>query len=210
MRITPERLAIAALALGTGTALFVYLVARVSIVAGLVTVLVLAGGAVAVVWRRLPAERRRAARGGVVAGLLAGVPALLAYDGTRWALVTLFPLPVRPFDAIPLFGQLFWSQDAASPLTDVTGVLYHVCNGLGFAVAYTVLLGRRGVLAGIAWGLVLEAAMLTVYPGWLDIRALREFFGVSVLGHLAYGAVLGWTARRLLTRDPDPAFEVHP
>jgi len=33
--------------------------------------------------------------------------------------------------------------------------------------------------------------MVNIYPGWLGLRALDEFLSVSVVGHLAYGAVLG-------------------
>jgi hypothetical protein len=48
----------------------------------------------------------------------------------------------------------------------------------------------------------LEAAMLTVYPGWLDLEAvMEEFVTVSVFGHLAYGTALGIISQRWLAQD---------
>lgn len=44
--------------------------------------------------------------------------------------------------------------------------------------------------------------MVSFYPGWLGLEALREFFTITVLGHVTYGAVLGFTARSLIRRDP--------
>lgn len=202
-RFTLERLALAALGLGTGTALFVYLVVRISIVGGLIAMLAVATTSMAVVWPRLPPQRRQSARRMAGVGVVGGVLALAAYDLTRLAVVALFSPSVLPFEAVPLFGQIFWGRTSPSVLTNVTGVVYHVCNGVGFGVAYTVLFGRRGAWAGVAWGVALEAAMLTVYPGWLDIRALEEFFGVTIAGHVVYGAVLGLVAQRLLARSPD-------
>jgi hypothetical protein len=52
----------------------------------------------------------------------------------------------------------------------------------------------------MAWGAVLEVFQLTLYPGWLDIRAYQEFAQISALSHLAYGATLGWSARTGIDR----------
>jgi hypothetical protein len=48
--------------------------------------------------------------------------------------------------------------------------------------------------------MILELAMVTVYPGWLDVKALNELISVSVVGHIVYGVVLGYTARKLVMR----------
>jgi hypothetical protein len=61
---------------------------------------------------------------------------------------------------------------------------------------YCVLFGRRGVPGGIAWGVFLEAFQLTLFPGWLDIRAYREFVQISALSHIVYGATLGFLCKR--------------
>jgi hypothetical protein len=64
-----------------------------------------------------------------------------------------------------------------------------------FAVAYTILFGTAGWWAGILWALGLEALMLSIYPGWLHPKAFGEFVSVSMLGHVAYGAVIGSLGR---------------
>jgi uncharacterized membrane protein (DUF485 family) len=51
-------------------------------------------------------------------------------------------------------------------------------------------------LVGIAFALMLEAFMLSLYPGWLRIAAYAPFFTMSLIGHLAYGTVLGVLARK--------------
>ena len=78
-----------------------------------------------------------------------------------------------------------------------------MANGLGFALAYDLVLGYRGWWAGVAWALVLEALMASLYRGWLGLRALEEFLAVSVVGHLVYGTILAGRAER-----PRPAPEV--
>ena len=67
-----------------------------------------------------------------------------------------------------------------------------------FGVAYVFLFARDGAISGgralatgVAWGIFLELFQLTLYPGWLDIRAYKEFAMISALGHVVYGATLG-------------------
>jgi hypothetical protein len=83
----------------------------------------------------------------------------------------------------------------------VAGVAFHVTNGLGFATAYTIWMGRRGIVAGVVFALALNMAMILLYPGWLKIRLLGEFVQVAMLGHVAYGAAVGATARAVLRRS---------
>jgi hypothetical protein len=197
-------LVLALVGLATGGGLVVYFIAGVSLRLALAVVTVLIAAAAGLAWPRLTPEARRAFKVRAWAGARAGLLATLAYDLTRLATVELLGLSVNPFEAIPLFGQLLAGGGSATTATNALGIAYHAANGIGFGLAYGVVAGERGVVPGVLWGLGLEAAMLTFYPGWLDIRAIQEFFGVSVLGHLAYGATLGWTARRLL-RDTPPA-----
>lgn len=158
--------------------------------AGMAAVLALrAGGGV-------PARRL------VVVGVVAGVAATLVYDISRLGVHAVGGFDAHPFKAFPLFGA------ALAPSTSPTGQLvvgtaFHAVNGLGFGLAYTLLWGRRGVRAGIGFGLALEAAMVALYPSWLQLDALGEFLTMSVLGHLGYGATLGWSAQRLLRAPRD-------
>jgi hypothetical protein len=136
----------------------------------------------------------------VVTGLVAGAAATLLYDLSRIAVVELFRLPVRPFAAWPLFGRALIGPAASSAAHWIAGVLFHLINGLAFAVAYTAWFGTRGVRAGIAWGLFLELFMLGLYPGWLNLSSYAPFLAMSLVGHVVYGAVLGAAAPVLLAR----------
>jgi hypothetical protein len=198
-------LVLALVGLATGGGLVVFFIAGVSLPLALAVVTTLIAAAVGLTWPRLGAEARRAFRVRAWVGARAGLLATLAYDLTRLATVEALGLSVNPFEAIPLFGQLLVGAGSATTATNVLGIAYHAANGVGFGLAYGVVAGDCGVLAGVLWGLGLEAAMLTFYPGWLDVRAIQEFFGVSVLGHLVYGATLGWTAQRLLAAQAQAA-----
>lgn len=136
----------------------------------------------------------------LVPGATAGVLATVAYDLSRIAAVKVLGSDLQPFEAWRFFGAALVGESASLTARWAAGGLFHVINGVAFALAYTVWFGRRGPVAGIAWGLFLEAFMLGLYPGWLVISAYRPFLAVSLIGHVAYGATLGVTARALLRR----------
>jgi hypothetical protein len=196
-----SRALLSALFLSTGAALLVYILSGISLLAAVT--LVLGGAAIigATIWRRSStpdhAELRRAVRAGAFAGLLATV----SYDFARCVLVEVAHMAFWPFDIFTIFGQALVGSSRTGLLVTLAGAAYHVTNGVAFAIAYTILAGRRGVWAGIGWALALETVMVTIYPGWLGVKALDEFISVSVFGHVVYGSVLGFTARRLLSRD---------
>lgn len=156
------------------------------------------GAAAAIVWRDAfrPSWVAR-----IRAGAVAGTVATLVYDVTRWMLVQVDGLQVSPFKAWPLFGQALLGAGGGSVGRQIAGIAFHLVNGVAFGIAYTVWFGERGRLWGVGFALALEAFMLALYPGWLDVRSIREFTQVSLLGHLAYGAALGWTARAMLERS---------
>jgi hypothetical protein len=197
----PLRVAVvgAAVALCTGAGLVAYFVSGLSLPIGIGLAFVVSATVGVIVWRRLDAGQRTSARQRAWAGLRAGLVATVAYDVTRFAVVAIFHLHVKPYAAIPLFGQLLINVPADTGAALVVGLFYHVTNGACFAIAYTMLAGTRGVLAGIGFALVLEAFMLTFYPGWLNVQAIGEFFSMTILGHVAYGATLGGLSRRLLS-----------
>jgi hypothetical protein len=163
------------------------------------TVVLLTGTGVTgvVVVRRLPAASRWVVRSRVRTGLVAGVAATIAYDGVRWLLVVATPWSVDPFAAFPLFGQLLIGTGAGTTVVWVAGTLFHAVNGLGFAVGYTLVIRRPGLVSAVIWAFVLETFTILLYPNWLGVPAIGELVSVSALGHLAYGLVLGEVARRL-------------
>lgn len=136
----------------------------------------------------------------VLIGLQAGVLGLIAYDAARWAWVWSTGSPANPFEALPLFGAGLVGTSAPLAVRWIAGWLFHVANGIGFAIAFVLCFrGRANVWWGIAWGVLLEVIVLLLYPVWLQVDALREFATVSVLGHVVYGATLGLVARRRLS-----------
>ena len=78
------------------------------------------------------------------------------------------------------------------------GIAYHVANGVFFGAAYALVVREPSWWSGALWGVGLEAVQLTIYPGWLSIRAVDEFAQVSASAHLVYGIVLGTSCRRLV------------
>jgi hypothetical protein len=194
-----RRAALAVLPLATGVALLLHIYLGGPLLLMVATAGSLTWLAAYLVWRRCPpalkAELLRRIRGGVVAGLAATA----AYDLIRWLLLLVFHLTFQPFDIFFIFGKLLLAGFAAPhAVVMAAGMLFHWVNGVGFAIGYSILFGYRGWWAGLLWALGLEAVMLAVYPGWLDIRAIAEFRSISMTGHVVYGVVLGEMARRVL------------
>ncbi len=188
----PRRTALlAALPLVTGAALVVHILA--GIVLPLAVGAAFAGSAALVLaaWRGLPAELRTETARRVRIGLVGGIAATLAYDATRLVLVWVAGFRFGPLDTLPIFGRLLIGPDASPGLALGAGVLYHAANGVGFATAFVLVVRSPTAVKGVAWAAMLELAMVSLYPGWLRIDLLGEFLGVSVLGHVAYGLVLG-------------------
>ncbi|MNR99794.1 hypothetical protein D3C72_310350 [compost metagenome] len=136
-------------------------------------------------------------------GFLAGVVATAAYDATRLAMVWLGLWP----DFIPAIGQMAALDDAAHP---IWGYLWRfVGNGGGMGLTFAMLthgglkLGRPGTRLGMAYGAAICCCLwgtLVFAPGAQDklfpLNLLTAAF--SMLGHLDFGAVLGFLTRQWL------------
>ena len=182
-------------ALFSGAALVSYIVFDFDLRIALGVTLAMLIVAVALVWRRAtPRGRSTIARVAAI-GAVAGIVATIAYDTSRWALSQLDPSEYQPFEALRGFGHALTGEGSSATTRLVVGTAFHALNGVTFGVAFAFLFGRRGILFGIGWGLVLELVQVSLYPGWLDIRAYDEFVRISALGHIVYGATLGWLVR---------------
>jgi hypothetical protein len=136
-------------------------------------------------------------------GFVAGLIGLLAYNGTRWVIGML--LSTSPFYSIFIFGNLITAKPGESMAAAVAGWLYHISNGVTFGIIYTLIAGPAHWWFGLAWGAVLELAMLIIYPAStiLQPRALAPFVIVSLASHALFGAVIGMVAQRhALARPP--------
>ena len=197
------------LALFSGAALVTHIVSGFSLpLALLVAALVVALG-VGVRWRRSsPQGRTKMVRFAKV-GLGAGLVATVFYDVSKFLLSQWDDSRYNPFEAVRMFGLLLAGSAAPTSVIYVTGVGFHLLNGIFFGVAFCFFFGRRGVLTGVAWGFCLELFQLSLFPGWLNVTFYSEFLQISALSHLVYGAVLGLLCQRSL-RESRTALERKP
>ncbi len=195
-------LLLAALPLASGAALIIHVLTTISLGMALIGAGIIVSGAGILAWMRLPSPARTEIIRRAKVGLMAGFLATIAYDVSRWLIVTIFHDTFAPFHVFPIFGYAIAGTNLSPAVATIIGTLYHYANGVLFAVAYAILLAPRGWWTGILWALGLEALMLTVYPGWIQPTPFEEFLSVSMLGHIAYGSVLGTFSRRLLTASP--------
>jgi hypothetical protein len=192
---------LAIMALASGAALVVAILWKISLALGLIAFAVAVVPIIILRVSRMSTQIRARIRRQVLYGMLVGLVATAAYDLTRLLLCKLGRLSFWPFETFVLFGLAIAGADTPRSTAFVIGTIYHVANGVGFAVSYCLLLGGRPWLYGLIWALGLELAMFTLYPGWLDLRAVMvEFTVVSVTGHLAYGMTLGTFSQHLLGR----------
>ena len=188
--------------LAGGAALIVHILSGVSLRLALVVAASLLVGAGTVAWRRADIEQRLLLTRVAKVGLVSGLVATLVYDLVRTVLARFDTSPYDPFEAIRAFGSAIAGPSATPTAVLAAGTAFHLFNGIAFGVSFCLLFRRGGVLRGMAWGAVLELFQLTLYPGWLDIRAYQEFAQISAVSHLAYGATLGWLARTGIGRIP--------
>lgn len=134
------------------------------------------------------------------AGLFAGFMGLIAYDVSRWLILISGIVAFSPFRAIEVFGLLILQTDVDTALTRTVGWLFHIWNGLSFAVMFTLAFGRGKIWQAVLWSLVLEAAMIGTYPSLFRIKLDAPFLSISIIGHIAYGLALGYTARGAVKR----------
>lgn len=132
-------------------------------------------------------------------GLIAGVFGLIAYDVLRLGILVTGLTPFNPFRPIEVFGLMILDRYQDSILTQTVGWIFHVWNGLGFAVMYTLAVGPGTVVRALLWAMLLELAMLASYPSLFRIALEWPFVTVSLVGHVAYGVAVGLVARRVVS-----------
>ena len=187
--------------LATGAAVLLHILTRVSLRLGVAAALLVILAALLVVLRHADPVTQSHLRTRLRIGVFSGLVATATYDASRWALSQLDPSPYLPFEAIKAFGRLLAGVDASPLAVWLSGFALHAMNGIAFGVAFAIVLGGRGILVGVAWGLFLEIFQVTLYPGWLNVAAYKEFVTISGLGHIVYGATLAWMVRALLNRS---------
>lgn len=196
------KVALVAFPLSSGIGLLVYFLCGISLWYGLLLAGAIGFVSTALVYRSLTTIDRRRALYHARIGAISGVIATFCYDLSRLFLVEGFHIKFWPFEAFKRFGALLVGESQSESTKIAVGFLYHLVNGVGFAVAFAVLIHRPSIAKGILWAMFLEFTMLVFYPSWLQIQAMGEFTEVSVFGHFVYGASLGSLLRLLQNRYP--------
>ncbi|MGH7562380.1 MAG: DUF6789 family protein [Gemmatimonadales bacterium] len=129
-------------------------------------------------------------------GIVAGVLATFAYDGSRWLMTSAGIFDYNGFVAIYIFGGWITGSDPSTPASAVAGWTYHFWNGISFGIFYAMLFGGRHWLIGVAYGMLMEAMMLGLFPLFLRVTNKADFIALSLIGHVFYGGVLGSIVER--------------
>jgi hypothetical protein len=188
--------------MATGAALAVNILAGLDLRLAAVGLITIGAGCWTMAVQGLDPARRARLRHRVKVGAVAGVLATASYDLARYGLVSLTSMTFQPFHVFTRFGALFIGQDAPTPWLYLAGIAFHVANGIGFAIGYTLLTRRPRVWSAMTFAFGLELCMALLYPSWLRMTALGEFLQVSILGHAVYGLVLGTITRRYAGDHP--------
>jgi hypothetical protein len=170
-----SRVALVLLPLATGAALVAYIALGVPLLGAGVALAAAGAGGWALLWPSLSLEQRSWIRARVGIGLRAGAVGIVAYDAVRFGVVAVADLSFEPFHIFPRFGYALFGPGVSELSATIAGAAFHVANGLGFAVAFVLLAARPTPLRGIAWAMLLEAAMLGLYPGWLGVSLTGQW-----------------------------------
>jgi hypothetical protein len=149
-------------------------------------------------WSSLPIDTRRELLRLTRIGSISGLVATATYDVVRYMMVRAGDMSIDPFKAFKFFGSSLLAGSGINAPVLAVGSLFHVLNGVCFGIAYTLAWGRSGARGGLLWALSLELLMVNAYPRWLGLDISSEFLAASIVGHAAYGVVLGTLAKRMI------------
>jgi hypothetical protein len=134
----------------------------------------------------------------LMVGVWASLLATLAYDLSRLLLWKSGIYTFNPFYSHVIFGKLITGLSATTCTVIATGWAYHIWNGLGLGLMYTLLAGRAHWYYAVIWALFLEVAWLLALPSVVHFKLNSGFVGMSLIGHCAYGTTLGLLAQRYI------------
>ncbi|GAC1399136.1 MAG: hypothetical protein NVSMB52_12680 [Chloroflexota bacterium] len=129
-------------------------------------------------------------------GLFAGIVATVAYDVARLALMETHIFDYDSYKAITIFGSWITKTPRTTSQSFLAGWTYHYWNGISFSIMYMVIFARWHWLWGVGYGLVMEMAMLGIFPLFLTINNPAGFVALSLTGHVVYGVVIGLAGQR--------------
>jgi hypothetical protein len=125
----------------------------------------------------------------LVLGAVGGLLGTAAYDLVRVPFALFGYRLLSPIDS---YGLLLLNAHHSSPVSGWAGWLYHLGDGVGFAIAYAVIARGRAWWWGLLWGSTLETiSLLTPLAGLYGISGKPDVIALACGGHLAYGAAVG-------------------
>lgn len=153
-------------------------------------------------WRREPSLTRA-----VVLGAAAGALATVALEIVR---EIGFHTGGMPGDMPELMGVLLLNRFALGPsvASNIAGWAYHFWNGACFGIIYTLIFGTRrrwvAILYGLAvgTGFMLSPVVTALGVGFFGLQYSIGFPVTVYLAHLAFGASLGFLAKRFTSAQP--------
>ncbi len=142
---------------------------------------------------------------GVIRGLLGGLLGVAAYDAVRIPFVIMGIWP----DFIPQMGAWIYGGEGENLLLGYFWRWMGDGGGMGvvFGLACALTNWRRHlVITGVGYGIFIWSGLLgtialSAYGTTVLFPITPVNFLASLLGHLIYGSVLGWTYSRLLNRE---------
>jgi hypothetical protein len=129
-------------------------------------------------------------------GLVGGIVATIGYDIVRLLLMQTLLFDFDSFKSILIFGMWITRTPTSTPQSFIAGWTYHYWNGISFGIMYMMAFARRHWLVGVVYGMLMEAAMIGVFPMFLHIYSPVGFVTVSMAGHAVYGAIIGRAGQR--------------
>ena len=129
-------------------------------------------------------------------------------------LAGLAPSPMALMDMMQSGAMTSMSQSMIITVM-VLGGFYHFWNGATLGAVYTVFVGRGKWYYGLVWGFIIHIGMMLAPwlimmfdPFGLKYNGGFTIFTVSLLAHLAYGAVLGILASRFVKDNNGSIFSI--
>jgi hypothetical protein len=134
----------------------------------------------------------------LVTGAWGGLAATLGYDLIRYVIWAGGIISYNPFRSHPAYGMFITGFPEQTLIAHIVGWAYHFWNGFGFGIMYTLVAGPAAWHYALVWAMFLEIGWLTALPSVLQFRLNLEYLAVSLVGHGAYGVLLGLIAQRYI------------
>lgn len=136
-------------------------------------------------------------------GAAGGVLGTIGYDVFRVPFVV---SGLRLFAPIESYGVLLTGAHSSRPATAFAGWCYHLANGVGFGIAYGMVMRGRNRWWGVLWALVLETATVaTPFATMYGLRGKWDIIGIAYAAHVFYGLPLGYVVEK---QSPLPAVKM--